>query len=190
MSKILYHKAKRISFDDYADERNEYGTWWVYMCAHHVNIYGLKDEADDSASGDGICGVKGCNRGAGYYVDFLESEVTEMEDKRKHLDETHGNGFSSGLDDDAIDFYYDGDISGICLFDLDRWAWLNTLFGYNIGWKNAREIINDYYLRDKESLELGAKDKAEIKGVCNRLKLNLTFGRWAAEEPKTIRFSF
>ena len=69
-------RGKEIVFDDWVDNRAEYGSYWTNMCPHchhqHRAILG-KRASDDGAIG--ICSVKGCENEAKYYVDFDEKEV-------------------------------------------------------------------------------------------------------------------
>ena len=96
----------------------------------------------------------------------------------------------------AEEFYITNAMANMEIFDIDRYAWLNTLFGYDIGRENARQI--DSYLYDKiipeiETLDITYLDKGLIKGVVEELKLDLTFDKWidyAMEHPeKEIGFT-
>ena len=53
----------------------------------------------------------------------------------------------------AMEYYIKYTMEGEYVFDVDRSAWLNTLFGYDIGYKNAREIDSYMYERDEEVCE-------------------------------------
>lgn len=64
-------KYKGIVFDDYTS--GEYGTWsqvCVECAKKHKMPKNLLDE-----SGDGICGVEGCENEADYYIDLPEREL-------------------------------------------------------------------------------------------------------------------
>ena len=73
--------------------------------------------------------------------------------------------------------------------DADAYAWLNTLFGYDIGLENAKAIdchmFNEY---DMAISEVTHKDIQFVKSVCYDLKLELDFSKWAEEEPKCYVF--
>lgn len=76
-------KGKRVVFDDYTNEVEEYGTYWSQICPHCHNKY--RGILNRKSSGDGSdtasCGVKGCsNTNAYYYVDFSVGEVAFEED--------------------------------------------------------------------------------------------------------------
>lgn len=70
-------RGKQIVFDDYADDTEEYKSYWVEMCPHCHNKYKgiLGNRADDGGTACGTCSVKGCNNEANYYVDFGINEV-------------------------------------------------------------------------------------------------------------------
>jgi predicted sulfurtransferase len=80
MANMIYtsKKGKIIVFDDYADNTEEYNSYWVEMCPHCHNKYKgiLKNKTDDGGTACGTCSVKGCENEANYYVDFDKSEVT------------------------------------------------------------------------------------------------------------------
>ena len=85
-----------------------------------------------------------------------------------------------------------------CYSDIDRHAWLNTLFGYDISYYNA--MLIDHWLwsseiepgvyRDMETLDMGVKDKPILEQCVKELGLNLTFDKWATEEPDVYRYEF
>ena len=72
--KFVAHNGMSIVFDDWNDEVEEYGTYWVGMCQECFNKFKniLGDRVSD---GSGCCSVKGCENEADYYVDFLKDEV-------------------------------------------------------------------------------------------------------------------
>lgn len=72
--KFVAHNGMDIVFDDWNDETEEYGTYWVGMCQECFNKFKniLGDRVSD---GSGWCSVKGCENEADYYVDFLKDEV-------------------------------------------------------------------------------------------------------------------
>lgn len=93
--------------------------------------------------------------------------------------------------DKADEFYITNVMEGMDVFDIDRYAWLNTLFGYDIGRENAVQI--DSYLYGKmipeiETLEVTYLDKGLIKGVVEELGLDLTFDKWIDYEPNVYHY--
>ncbi len=82
---------------------------------------------------------------------------------------------------DASEFYIKNLMEGLDMFDIDRYAWLNTLFGYDIGEENAYQIDHILYTEmvpEVEVLDLTYMDKGLLKNVVEKLKLNLTFDKW------------
>lgn len=78
----------------------------------------------------------------------------------------------------AMEYYITHLMEGVYIYDVDRSAWLNTLFGYDIGYENAREIDSYMYERDEEVCELEYTDKEKVKQIVNELGLNLDFSKW------------
>lgn len=79
-------RGKTIEFDDFEDERVEYGVYWAPMCPHCHNKYKqlLKRSCFTVSSGGSdtmSCGVLGCtNEIGGYYVDIDMNYVYKRED--------------------------------------------------------------------------------------------------------------
>lgn len=98
---------------------------------------------------------------------------------------TYANG-----NDPCDEFYIKGLMEGDDISDIDRYAWLNTLFGYDIGRDNANAIDSYLYseMDEMETLELTYRDKPVIQMVCERLKLNVKFDKWATTEPDVYHY--
>lgn len=85
-----------------------------------------------------------------------------------------------------------------CMTDIDRHAWLNTLFGYDIGFYSAMKIDNWLWgsedengeYRDIETLSIGYKDKSLIQRCAKELGLDLSFDKWATKEPDVYQYEF
>ena len=115
----------------------------------------------------------------------------EIISKRAWLEGTCGKTMLLGLTDDATNFFYramhDNEMG---FYDTDAYAWLNTLFGYDIGILNAKSIIGWLYENDQDALEFTADSKESLKSICEyELDLKLDFTRWACETPIAIRYS-
>lgn len=90
------------------------------------------------------------------------------------------------------------DIGCECMTDIDRHAWLNTLFGHNIGFDNAMEIenwlwggeIRPNHYRNMEALDITINDKPLIQQCVKELGLDLSFDKWATKEPDVYRYEF
>lgn len=78
------------------------------------------------------------------------------------------------------------------VYDLDEIAWLNTLMGYQLPWKDALQLNRECWELNHEIavLELGVKHKKLVKTAAKNRKLQLDFSRWATETPKAICYSF
>lgn len=107
--------------------------------------------------------------------DYLE---TEMEYDLAYPDELYA-------------FYYRCMNAGMHYADADRYAILNTLFNYDIGMDNAREIDGWMYEHDEEIYELMATnkdDKAKVALAVAELGLNLDFSGWINEDYTEYKF--
>ena len=85
MYKLLY---KGIKFDDFVDEVEEYGTYYVEICnkcyqKHKAEIGNRLDEN----SAEGCCSVEGCWNDADHYVGFVPDDIQIVEEP----DFTDGN---------------------------------------------------------------------------------------------------
>lgn len=101
-----------------------------------------------------------------------------------------GKGILAGLSDDVFHHFYRGmhdyDMS---FYDADRWAWLNTLFGYDIGAERALDIITWYDNNGMDVLEINADDKETLKNICSlELGLHFNYKAWPNETPDAIRY--
>jgi len=103
-------------------------------------------------------------------------------------------GFLPVDSDEGIDhyhksiFFYD-----MGLTDADDYAWLNTLFRYDIGAERAKAIINWYY----ENLDTTVQDavsvdqKETLKNICEmELGFHLDFTHWPKYEPEYLEYGF
>lgn len=119
-------------------------------------------------------------------IGLYQFAVKEMRD---WLNANSGTQFEESEDGENIVFYYTAlHNMGLSLLDTDEWVWLNTLFGYNIGWNNAKEIINFIYEDDGEVLDWTYKNKDEAMEINKTLNLSLDFSKWATEEPKICKY--
>jgi len=66
-----------VEFDDYTvDEYDKIkvGTWSQVCREHSKKFRGKKNGVLSKCGGEPVCGVKGCNKIAKYYIDFPEAE--------------------------------------------------------------------------------------------------------------------
>lgn len=101
-----------------------------------------------------------------------------------------GKRIFDGLDDEVYDVYYKGMHNyNMGVYDVDKWAWLNTLFGYDIGAERALSIITWYDDNGMDVLQLEAEDKETVENVSRfELGLHFNFNGWAKETPKRISY--
>lgn len=90
----------------------------------------------------------------------------------------------------ASEFYIKHLMDGYHVFDIDRAAWLNTLFQYDIGIENALRITDYLWNMDDEIeiLELTYKDKELVEKVNEELNLGLDFSKWLTEEVPAYQY--
>lgn len=90
MKKLLY---KGIEFDDFVDEVEEYGTYYVHMCdscyQKHKKSIGNRI---DKGSANGYCSVAGCENEAEHYVDFSPEDISFVLDRYFYIIEQSDNG--------------------------------------------------------------------------------------------------
>ena len=90
--------------------------------------------------------------------------------------------------DDLFVFYYNCMMENIDVCDADRYANLNTMLGYDVGFENFREIDGYLYSeKDFDLMDLNAYEgsKQIIEEVANILNLDIDFSKWKNEEIKT-----
>ena len=92
----------------------------------------------------------------------------------------------------AIEFYYRAMHDyGMGLTDADDYAWLNTLFGYDIGAENALKIIRWYYEKHDATVQdmVTVKSKTELQNICeNQIGVYLDYSKWPEEEPGCLKY--
>ena len=121
-----------------------------------------------------------------------KSETTLLEKKEYVKKKALIENVLSGMDDDCWEFYYkamhDYDYD-FC--DVDCYAWLNTLFGYDIGAERARGINRWLYENGQDALELTAKSAGTLKNICSfELGYDLSFDSFAGTTPDAIRYTW
>ena len=95
-------------------------------------------------------------------------------------------------DEVVLDFYYhamhDFDMG---LTDADDYAWLNTLFGYDIGADHAKEIIRWFYENQDTTVQdaIRHESKDTLQSICElELGIHLDFSKWLDYEPEYLRY--
>ena len=78
---------------------------------------------------------------------------------------------------------------GMSVYDSDKWAWLNTLFGYDIGADRALSLITWYDDNGMDVLELSAGDKESLKNVAEmELGLHFNYAAFPDKTPDAISY--
>lgn len=101
--------------------------------------------------------------------------------------EEEKNYYLSEAKDELVIFYYNCMKKGIDVCDADRYANLNTVMGYDIGFENFQKI--DGYLwceHDIDLMELTGNEESKqtIIDAANHLNISLDFSKWNSEEIK------
>lgn len=93
--------------------------------------------------------------------------------------------------DGFYSFYYRCMKADMHYTDADRYAILNTMFDYDIGMDNARNIDDWMYHHNEEIYDLNAtnmEDKSKVALAVAELGLNLDFSRWIKEDYTGYKF--
>lgn len=124
----------------------------------------------------------------------------ELKKQLKELQAAYPNSHmfpDEGLNEDYIHYFHDGLFGSgkeyfLTIYDLDEIAWLNTLLGYQLPWKEALQLNHECWELNHEIsvLELGAKHKKLVKTAAKNQKLQIDFSKWVTETPKIVRYSF
>lgn len=114
----------------------------------------------------------------------LKQNRKTIEEKVDWLNQKLGDIFSIDCSSKCIDFYYKYISEGLALADVDKYAMLNTLFGYDIGKENALKLCEILWENIIEIVELGIDDnsKQHVIDACNELGLELDFSKWRTED--------
>lgn len=98
--------------------------------------------------------------------------------------------YESDINTSAMKFYIKNLMENTDnIYDIDRYAHLNTLFGYDIGFRNAMEIdywlwntdintIADEYPLGLDTCELTYKDKELVQKAVEGRRLDVSFDKW------------
>lgn len=79
---------------------------------------------------------------------------------------------------------------GMSVYDADKWAWLNTLFGYDIGADRALGLITWYDDNGMDVLDLSTNDKEALKNVAEmELGFHFDYTAFAPCTPDEISYT-
>lgn len=80
---------------------------------------------------------------------------------------------------------------GMSIYDADKWAWLNTLFGYDIGADRALGLITWYDDQGLDVLDLTANNKDDIKNISEmELGYHFNYSAFPNETPDAINYTW
>lgn len=111
-------------------------------------------------------------------------------EKKDYVISQIGKDISKDMPDEFFEHTYramwDYDMS---VYDADKWAWLNTLFGYDIGADRALSLITWYDDNGMDVLELTADSKDTLKSVAEmELGLHFNYAAFPNETPDAISY--
>ena len=109
---------------------------------------------------------------------------------KQYIEKKIGAGILSQLSDEGWLFYYKAihDFN-MDVYDADRWAWLNTLFGYNIGRSNATKINLWLYENGQDVYDLTHNSKETLKSICeDELGIYLDFQKFLDHTPNLYEY--
>lgn len=76
-------------------------------------------------------------------------------------------------------------------YDADKWAWLNTLFGYDIGAERALDIITWYDNNGMDVLEIEADSKGTLQNIVEmELGFHFDFSAFPDKTPEVISYTW
>jgi len=97
----------------------------------------------------------------------------------------------------ASEFYIKYLMEGWSIYDIDRMAHLNTLFGYDIGVDNWSKLDYELWGNEKywddcgcgvEIMELIYKDKPFLEKVAHDIDVDVSFDKWRTEDFKYYEY--
>ena len=111
-------------------------------------------------------------------IQIIIKEIDEMT-KREWLENEVGSYVLGSIDDDGIDFFYKNMKDDMSFEDTDRYAWLNTLFNYDIGNENALAIITLLWEHNLDVFEITKDDAGVLCDIVTKeLGLHLDYSMW------------
>lgn len=113
-----------------------------------------------------------------------------FEERKAWLEKKFGEDYFDGAEDDVYEFYYKFMWGNRFTTDeAEGYAWLNTLFRYDIGRYEALAILRWLYENGQDPLALEAKDKGTLEAICNELDSKIDFTYFAETTPEKIKYS-
>ncbi len=116
------------------------------------------------------------------------SETTK--EKKAYVISQIGKDIGKDMSDEFFEHVYRAMWDyGMSVYDADKWAWLNTLFGYDIGADRAIALITWYDDNGMDVLDLTAEDKDTLKNVAElELGFHFNYTAFSNETPDAISY--
>jgi len=116
-----------------------------------------------------------------------DRNMTEREQMVKYLGVD-----SEDLENPALyQFYKKCMDTGLDVYDADRYAILNTLFGYDVGMENARAINETLWNMNIDTFELSSgspENRKWVEAAVEELGMDVDFSNWQEGEYKEYSF--
>ena len=113
-----------------------------------------------------------------------------IEEIKKFVIGQVGEGICDNMPDEFFEHtYYAMHDYGMGFYESDRWAWLNTLFGYDIGADRARGVINWYYENGMDVIEITAEQVGTLQNIAElELGYDFDYTTFATKTPDSISY--
>lgn len=109
--------------------------------------------------------------------------------KSKEISNYYGTDFIKS-DSKCIDFYYRCMKKNMDLIDVDEYATLNTLFGYDIGSDVVGKISCELWKKDVEVLDLMRNEESRklVEDVSKEIGIKLDYSKWSTEHKEYVYY--
>ena len=167
-----------------------------------ITIEEIKNIICKAVDREGIVYIPCMGETYDYTNDYTETELKEYIYMGEYpvtaeLKEEIRLWFCGCIDDDFTEYEDDFFVfhkkvkdKGYDFMDADNYAWLNTLFGYDIGIEKSIEICNALEKEGEfatSDLDTGSYNFMKMIDV--KYRLNVSFDNWTKKEKKEVRYS-
>lgn len=113
-------------------------------------------------------------------------------EKKNYVISQIGKDISKDMPDEFFEHTYRAMKDyGMSVYDADKWAWLNTLFGYDIGADKALGLITWYDDNGMDVLELTSDSKDTLRNVAEmELGFHFNYTTFAPYTPDAISYTW
>lgn len=182
-------RYKTISFDVVFDESK-------------ISVEEIVDIICKAVNREGVAYIPCMGETYDYTNDYSETELKEYIYMGEYpvtaeLKEEIRLWFCGCIDDDFTEYEDDFFVfhkkvkdKGYDFMDADNYAWLNTLFGYDIGIEKSIEICNALEKEEEVATsDLDTDSYYFMKMIDVKYKLNVNFDNWTKKEKKAVKYS-